>query len=93
MTLFYVDDGSIRIPVEDAARYLSRYGIEPLVRREKVLMDRPGTVLLAEVTNDRADYVVMGGFSRARAIEEMFGGATQRMLTESPVPVLLAHRR
>jgi nucleotide-binding universal stress UspA family protein len=93
VTLFYIDDGSIAIPVEDAAAYLVPYGIAPVLRREKVSTDRPGTLLLAEVTSGLVDYVVMGGFGHARALEQVFGGATQRMLTESPVPVFLAHRR
>ncbi|CAN5271617.1 hypothetical protein BH10PSE15_BH10PSE15_12820 [soil metagenome] len=35
----------------------------------------------------------MAGFGHARFFELVFGGATRRMLTESPVPILLAHGR
>ncbi|MFA6117895.1 MAG: universal stress protein [Sphingomonas sp.] len=93
VTLFHIDDGSIAIPVEEAESYLTRYGITPVIRREKALTARPGTILLAEVTKSEADYVVMGGYGHARLLEQVFGGTTQRMLTESPVPVLLAHCR
>lgn len=91
VTILYVDDGSLKISAEDAAIYLSRHGIEPTIQREKILNDRPGAVILSAVQWTKADYVVMGAFGRARAIEELFGGATERMLNESPVPLLLAH--
>jgi nucleotide-binding universal stress UspA family protein len=90
--LLYADDGSLQIPIEDAAAYLSRHGIHAVVRRENVLKDRPGAVILAEAIADHVDYVVMGGFGRSRILESMFGGTTQRMLSESPVPVFLVHR-
>jgi len=93
VTILYVDDGSLKIPAEDAAAYLSRHGIDAVIQREKILMDRPGAVILAAQHWTKADYVVMGAFGRARVIEELFGGATQRMLTESPVPLFLAHGR
>lgn len=93
VTILYVDDGSLKIPAEEAATYLSRHGIKATIQREKILMDRPGAVILSAQQWSKADYVVMGAFGRARAIEELFGGATQRMLTESPVPLFLAHGR
>ncbi|MFA6117944.1 MAG: universal stress protein [Sphingomonas sp.] len=93
VTILYVEDGSLKIPPEDAAIYLSRHGIEATIQREKILMDRPGAVILSAQHWTKADYVVMGAFGRARVIEELFGGATERLLTESPVPLFLVHGR
>lgn len=93
VTLFHVDDGSLRLPIEDAGRYLSRHGIEPVIKQQPVDFERPGTVILAEAEAGHFDYVVMGAYSRSRAVETIFGGATRTMLKRSSVPVLLAHRR
>lgn len=92
VTLLYVDDGSLRLPLDDAVRYLARHDIKATVRREQVLLDPAGIVILAEASSGSVDYVVMGGFGHARLLESIFGGVTERMLTDSPVPVFLAHR-
>lgn len=92
VTLFYVEDGSIEVPAHDAAAWLSRHGVRTAVREEPALFDKPWSVILAEVRLSRAAYVVMGGFSRARWREAMFGGATRTLLKECAVPMLIAHR-
>jgi nucleotide-binding universal stress UspA family protein len=35
--------------------------------------------------------VVMGAYGHSRFLEEILGGATRNMLSESKVPVLMAH--
>lgn len=92
VTLFYDEDGSLKVPLEDAAAYLSRHDVHPVIRRDSSLMDRPGSLITAEAMIEHAAYVVMGAFSRSRFLEAAFGGATQRMLTESPVPVFFVHQ-
>jgi nucleotide-binding universal stress UspA family protein len=47
---------------------------------------------MAEAMIEHAAYVVMGAFSRSRFLEAAFGGATQRMLSESPVPIFIVHQ-
>jgi nucleotide-binding universal stress UspA family protein len=93
VTLYYADDHSSGVPAEDAARYLSRHGIAPVVKQETCGIDRPGTAVLTEAKMGHYDYVVMGAFSRSRTIETIFGGATSTMLKKSPIPIFLAHRR
>jgi len=80
-------DGS----VENAAEYLSRYDIHALVRRRHPLTMKPAKVILDEIRQQKADYVVMGGFSHLRFTEALFGGVTKTMLSEAPVPVFMAH--
>lgn len=92
VTLFHAEDGSLAVPLEDAAAYLSRHGVHPVIRRDPCLMDRPGSLIMAEAMIEHAAYVVMGAFSRSRFLEAAFGGATQRMLSESPVPVFFVHQ-
>jgi nucleotide-binding universal stress UspA family protein len=46
--------------------------------------------LLAEA-RARADLLVMGGYGHSRLREWVFGGFTQHVLEDAPLPVLLAH--
>lgn len=93
VTLYYVDDKSMDAPIEDAARYLSRHGIEPVVKKEPEGIDRVSISLRCEAEMGHYDYVVMGGFGHSRTVETIFGGATQMMLKNCRVPMLLVHRR
>ena len=91
VTLLEVADGSIQSPGEEAAAYLSRHGVTPTVMRRNVLTGKPADVILDEVRRIHADYIVMGGFSHLRFTEALFGGVTRRLLSDSPVPLFLAH--
>lgn len=91
VTLFEVDDGSVETPAEDAASYLSREDIHAIVERELLAKDSAPDRLCAESRNRNVDYIVMGGFGHSRWREAVFGGVTRRMLTESAVPLFLAH--
>lgn len=89
--LFEVEDGSINTPPEEAAAYLSRHGIHAAIRHEGCHSRRASDILLDEARHGHVAYVVMGGFGHRRFVEALFGGVTRKMLTESPVPVFLAH--
>lgn len=91
VTLTEVHDGSVKTPAEEAAAYLSRHGIKPVIRRESSAIDLPSTILLDTIDAIDAAYLVMGGFGRGRFIEAALGGFTRRMLKECPVPLFLAH--
>ena len=93
VVLFHVDDGSMVTGANDAARYLSRYGIKSEIRSKPVGYDRIVEALLDEIAMEGHDYVVMGGFGHARTLEAIFGGVTRAMLKECEVPMLLVHRR
>ncbi len=91
VTILEIEDGSIDTPAEDAAIYLSRHGISATVRAPHVLLDDAATVILREIGLLDPDYLVMGGFGHSRMREALFGGVTRRLLSESPIPLLLAH--
>ena len=91
VTLLEIDDGSVALPAGDAATYLSRHGVKPVVSTLAAGGNSASTVILNEIGNQAADYLVMGGFGHARLTEALFGGVTRRMLAECPVPTLLAH--
>ncbi|GEM70868.1 MULTISPECIES: universal stress protein [Sphingomonadaceae] len=93
VTLYYADDKSMDTPIEDAARYLSRHGIEPVIKREPIGIDRVDVALRCEAEMGHYDLVVMGAYGHARTMETIFGGATQGMLKRCRVPLLLVHHR
>lgn len=91
VTILQVDDGSVEVPAEDAAAFLSRHGVHPFIVREKAHQGGAGRCLLQQIAHRKADYVVMGGFGHSRLSEALLGGVTRTLLTLSPVPVFLAH--
>lgn len=91
VTIVQVDDGSIRNPAEEAAAYLSRHGIFPtIVHRDDDDM-AAADLLIEEALAQDADFIVMGGFGRSRFLEAVLGGVSRKMLTASPVPVVMMH--
>ncbi|MBW4331561.1 universal stress protein [Stakelama sp. CBK3Z-3] len=91
VTLFEVEDGSVKLHAEAAAEYLSRHGIHAAIHRVTGVGTHPGDAILKAIGDMKPDYVVMGGFSRPRLIESMFGGVTRQLFDHSPVPLFLAH--
>lgn len=91
VTIVEIDDRSVKTGAEEAAAYLSRHGIHAMIVRVATECADAGTVLLAKANSEKFDYLVMGGFGHSRFVEALFGGVTRRMLTESAIPLLLAH--
>ena len=91
VTLFEIDDGSLRAPASQAASYLSRHNIRAVVKREAARLTRASAVLSSELTFTRPAYVVIGGYGHGRLTEALLGGVTRKLLTDSPVPVFMAH--
>jgi len=52
---------------------------------------RDGAETLLEAAKGRAGLLVMGGYGHSRLREWVFGGFTQRVLADAPLPVLMAH--
>lgn len=76
--------------VDPAATYLSRHGIHAETRSLDKAHRRADELIERECAAWRADYVVMGAYGHGR-LRETFGGVTRRMLTDSKLPLLLAH--
>lgn len=90
VTLFEVEDGSVLSPAEEAAAYLSRHDVHPLVVHADPAGWDASTDILAKADGGAYDYVVMGGFGHSRIGEALFGGVTRTMLAKSPVPLFIA---
>jgi len=91
VVILEIDDGSVATPAEEAAAYLATYDIHSRLVRDFALSNPTHDILLLGVEVQRADYVVMGAFSHARATEAVFGGCSRAMLTKSPIPIFFAH--
>ena len=91
VTLLEIEEKGRESSVEDAAQYLSRHDIDPLVRRRRLITRGVAETMLDEIHNERADYVVMGGFGHLRFAEALFGGVTRAMFKACPIPIFMAH--
>jgi len=91
VTLFEVGESEVPSSVEDAAEYLSRHDIHPVIERRRPIAKHKADIILDQIHQERADYVVMGGFSHLRLQEALFGGVTRTMLGKCPVPIFMAH--
>ena len=71
-------------------RNLAWHGITAATAPLKPGPSGAGATLLA-AARDRADLLVMGGYGHSRLREWVFGGFTQLVLADAPLPVLIAH--
>jgi nucleotide-binding universal stress UspA family protein len=72
------------------ARNLAWHGLTATTRRLQPRPEGAAATLLAGI-GDRADLLVMGGYGHSRLREWLFGGFTQHVLADAPLPLLIAH--
>ncbi|MEM8694474.1 MAG: universal stress protein [Pseudomonadota bacterium] len=78
-------------PPDQAADYLKDHGIESDVLITGDSGADAADALGREAERRSADYIVMGGYSRSRLNELIFGGVTRHMLRHPPVPIFIRH--
>ena len=86
--------GSSHGAVEEAARYLSRHGIDAEIDLLACFRDAPhqtSAVILDRAEQTQCSYCVMGAYGHSPLREAILGGVTRRMLRSSRMPILLAH--
>jgi len=71
------------------AEYLKAWGVDARVKRTR--RDNAEKEIMNAYRDARADLLVMGAYSRSRLRELVFGGATQHMLKDANIPVLMHH--
>jgi nucleotide-binding universal stress UspA family protein len=78
-------------PGADIAHYLSRHGVNVLVKQTSS-QGRPVARTILEYAREHgADLVVIGAYSHARTTEMLVGGVTRSLLRDAAVPLLIAH--
>lgn len=76
----------------EVVRHLARHGLSAQVRKLPVTSGEPiAAAILNEVSDQGADFVVMGGYGHSRLRELVMGGVTREILATMTVPVLMAH--
>jgi nucleotide-binding universal stress UspA family protein len=75
----------------DAARYLSRHGIEAEVIERGAGGQSIEAVIREEVMRLGATYLVQGAYGHSRLRQTLFGGVTRGLLSDAPVPLFLGH--
>ncbi len=71
--------------------YLARHGVRAKVKHIVSSDVAAGEMLLSEAADENADLIVIGGYSRSRFTELIWGGVTRTMLKSMTVPVLMSH--
>jgi nucleotide-binding universal stress UspA family protein len=78
---------------EEVSNSLLRQGISvDIINREgKRSPAEAGALMLKETEKIGANLLVKGGYTQSRLRQMIFGGATNHILNEAKVPVLMAH--
>jgi nucleotide-binding universal stress UspA family protein len=74
-----------------AAEHLRWHGFDAKARCVALDGQSAADAVFAAARGERADLLVMGAYGRARLREFIFGGFTQDVLRECPLPVLFFH--
>ena len=77
-------------PGADAAAYLARHGAKVTVDRLPGQGHSVAEILRRHAVDCAADLLVMGAYGHSRMRERVFGGVTESMLEEPPLPILMA---
>lgn len=76
---------------EQLIRYLQRNGIEAKLLTVELEGRNTGETILATAQSLGCDLLIKGAYTQNRLRQMIFGGATQHILANSVLPVLLAH--
>ena len=79
------------IPGADICLHLARHGVNAQAQHIAASDVDVGNLLLSRVADVGADLLVMGAYGHSRWREIVLGGATQQVLSEMTVPVLMSH--
>ena len=79
------------VPGADVAEYLGHHGISVEVKRVEDSLRDIGATLLNAVSDEGADWMVMGAYAHNRVRQLFLGGVTRAVLGTATVPVLMSH--
>jgi nucleotide-binding universal stress UspA family protein len=76
---------------EQLIRYLQRNGIVAEAKRVELDSKSTGEAILATAQSLGCDLLIKGAYTQSRLRQWIFGGATQHVLENAALPVLLAN--
>ncbi|MEW6019839.1 MAG: universal stress protein [Pseudomonadota bacterium] len=76
---------------DDVLRHLKAHGIDAVVDEVDGSRRKTGEVFADYAAQHKSDLFVMGAYGRSRVREFILGGATEHMLHDPKVPLLLSH--
>ena len=93
VTLLSVEGNMVAGPAaSDMLGYLSAHGIKGTLANSKpAAKGGVGEAILAEARRIGADLLVKGAYTQSRLRQMIFGGATQHVLQQANIPVILSH--
>jgi nucleotide-binding universal stress UspA family protein len=84
------EEAGRRDDTERLVAYLGWHGVNAVIERLSPGPHGAAETMLAAATA-RGEMLVMGGYGHTRLREWVFGGFTQHVLNDAPLPVLIAH--
>jgi nucleotide-binding universal stress UspA family protein len=92
VTVLTVKGGTVPGPTgEQLADYLKRNGVDSEPVTVAPEGRSTGETILAQAAARGCDLLIKGAYTQSRLRQMIFGGATRHLLTNSPLPVLMAH--
>lgn len=85
------DEAEESMPAFDPTTYLAGHGIALERRLLRTQPSQAGEALLDAAMRERADLLVMGGYSHSPVRERVLGGATRHILAHATLPVFVRH--
>jgi nucleotide-binding universal stress UspA family protein len=89
--ILVIDDGADANAGEDLRRHLLMHGVSATVVHRDSGRLSDGDCILEHATQSGAQLIVAGAYSHARALEQVFGGATRTLVEKSKLPLLFSH--
>jgi len=77
--------------VDELVDYLSWYSVKANILQLDGKGESIGEAMLNVCTEIKTDFLIVGGFSHARARELLFGGVTRHLLMHSNIVTIMAH--
>lgn len=91
VTLVSIEQESDSYGHANVAAYLAHHGVKVDIHKIAGRKEDAARLILENARALGAGFVVMGGYSRSRAMEFLMGGVTRKLLQQSPLPLFLAH--
>jgi nucleotide-binding universal stress UspA family protein len=96
VTITWVDpqktlEGPRTVPCAELATALTRHGIKTTAEGFPTAGLTAGEALKMRAIDLGVDLLVMGAYGHTRISEFVFGGATEYMLKEMPIPIFMSH--